>query len=370
MIDILVILLLVALLFMALLWPINWLARLFQAERSGYGPVAVAIGASLVIGLLIQIFLSTVVDWPIILAANLVIDAAIFTLLLGVSITAGAIITLVENLLGAVLMVIAIIALSAMGVGGTLVTDGIMLMNSDDVQKSSIESYADAVCDCDRDKACLHDRFAELVFMASQADDQSPGSEAHRQTLRARLCVNSGSREQNQSDPENDPDNSTPAPVASNGNETGSGAATAATPPPPTLTLPAATAQAPQSTPTAAPIPPPTTPDPAVAPVPTATPPTASTTPANPAAPPISIAQPRRARWTYTEVPLTNIDSYINKQVRISRKDNGRIVSGTLSRSKRGNAIALEQQRYGGVFVMYIPKAQIRTVEIRTLTAR
>lgn len=374
--DILVILLLVALLFMTLLWPINRLARLFQAERSGYGPVAVAIGSSLVIGLLIQIFLSTLVDWPIILAANFVIDAAIFTLLLGTSITAGIIITVIENLLGSVLMVVSIIALSAMGVGGVLITDSMMLISGGgDVQKSGIESYANAVCDCGQDETCLHDRFAELVFMTSQAEDQGPGSEAQKQTLRARLCVNSGSRKRRQADSKAYVTDIVPPSTISNEAEHNTNAV-AALRPPPTLTLPAATLppQQASTTPVGAAVAPPTTPPaPVVTAVPAATPVAPATTPA-PAPitgpPPISIAQPRRARWTYTKAPLANIDNYVNKPVRIARKDNGRIVSGTLSRSNRSNAIALEQQRYGGVFVMYIPKAQIRTLEIRTLTAR
>jgi len=371
MIEILVLLLLLALLFMALLWPINWLARLLQAERSGYGPVAVAIGASLVIGLLIQIFLSTLVDWPIILAANFVIDAAIFTFLLGTSITAGLVITVIENLLGTLLLAIAIVALSAMGLGGVIISDSMMLMSGETAQKSSIESYADAVCDCRKDKTCLHDRFAELVFMASQAENQGPGSEAQKQTLRARLCVNSGSRERKPSTPEADIAPLRPATAESATPAAPEAAPQPARQPAQTLTLPAATTQPP-----ATPVVPPAAPAPAPAPLPVpatsaAAPAAKPARPASPSGPPpISITQPRRSRWTFTEAPLANINSYINKQVRVTRKDNGRIVSGILNRSKRSNAIALEQQRYGGVFVMYIPKAQIRTLEIRTLTPR
>ena len=360
MIDILVILLLVALLFMALLWPIRWLARLFQAERSSYGPVAVAIGTSLVFGLLLQIFLSTLVDWPITLAANFVIDVAIFTFLLGTSIIGGAIITVIENLLGSLLLVITILLLDTMGVGGVIVTDSMLMINGEPPKKSSIASYADAVCGCRRDKACLHDRFAELVFMASQAQDQGLGSEAQKQTLRARLCVNSGSRERKTSD-------------------SGTAIADTAPPAPATTDSPAAPPATPKATsrPTLNLTDPATHPAPLLSQDPSRRFPSAPVAMPNPkppapaAAPPrISTPQPRRARWTFAEAALSNINSYIDKSVRITRRDNGRVISGILSRSKRSNAIALEQQRYGGVFVMYIPKAQIKKLEIRTLTPR
>jgi len=345
--DILVLLLLVTLLFLALLWPVRWLARLLGAERSGYGPVAVAVGSSLVIGLLIQIFLSTEIDWPFILAANFVIDVALFTFLLGISIPSGLFIAVFENLFGAGLLTAAIFGLHSMGLGGSIIADGMMLLSGDNKQKSSIESYADAVCDCRRDKGCLRDRFAELVFMASQAEDQSPGSDAHQQTLRARLCVTSGSRERSQTAAGDG------KPPTARSNNT------------PLLTLPSAKIAPPQAD---------TNSVTAVAPTAPATPPitapAAAPAPAPVQTPALNTQQRRRARWTYTEAPLANSGSYINKQVRITRKDNGRIVSGILTPSKRGSAIALEQNRYGGVFVMYIPKSQIRRLEIRTLTPR
>jgi len=325
MFEILLILFLALLVFGGVLWPVRKLAEVWHAERTGYGPAAVAIGATIVAGLLTQIFLAQMFAPLVLVIVSLAVDAWIFSFLLGLSLLRGLLLTIIINILATLLVVLLFLLLYGLGLGGRLVSDGMSVFSDGEQQYNSIEAYADGVCDCGSDKACLQERYAEIIFMVAREMERNPESDAEDQLERAQRCVNianrGGSRPTNQRDaaPKTAPAFSVDAV--------------------PTATTPSATTAA--------------TLAPAVAKV----------------TPPITrITRAHKARWYFEKVPMASADQYLNRRVRVTRADNGKVIQGRLMPSKRSSSISLEQQRYGGVFVMHIPKSQIRSLEIRNIS--
>ena len=152
--EILLILLLTLLLFAAVLWSVKKLADLWEAERTGYGQAAVAIGASIIISLLLPLFLSTVFSPLVLTIAGLAIDAWIFSFLLGLSLLRGLGVTIITNIIAIVLIVLAALLLSTLGMGGRMLTDSMEMFADEQQQRDSLKAYADAVCYCGRDETC------------------------------------------------------------------------------------------------------------------------------------------------------------------------------------------------------------------------
>lgn len=369
--TILLILFLALLLFGGMLWPTRKLAELWHAERSGYGPAAVAVGATIVIGLLMQVYLAQMFAPLVLFIVGLALDTWIFSFLLGLSLLRGLLLTIIIDIVAAVLVVLLFLLLSVLGLGlglnigldEFLGSDGISMFPDGEQQynstSSNTEANADSVCACGSDKACLQERYADFIIVVAQEMERDPESNAKDQLARAQHCVNSAnhgdSTTQWNTTSETDPAFTGVEPPSglhvhrghwhTETSETGQ-----------TFTV---TVDDGSTTPNSK----------ADTIIPSATT-TASLTPAETrVAPPItSITRPHKARWYFEQVPLASVDQYLQRQIRVTRADNGKLIQGRLIPSKRNSSIALEQRRYGGVFVMHIPKSQIRSLEIRNIS--
>lgn len=316
--EILLLLFLLIVIFLSILWPVKKAAQWWGAERSGYGSAAIALAVSMLAMLLPQIILQQYLSPLVLLGINLIITAGIFASILGTDFVRGLGITVVSNLIGLSVLAAIVLMVSSLDSGHNLIPADLNPFVDHEQQAADIEQAANRVCDCKADRNCQQKRFAELtILIAQQGEDANLGNGDY-QMGRARGCVNYYRRQ---------------APVS--GTEPPSETA-----PKPQSTDPSSSATIEQST--------------------------EQSTGQRRIQPPITIINsPHKARWSYLRVDVSDADSYLYETVRVTRRDNGKVIEGRLSPTKRSNVLAVRQRRYSGTIIMEIPKNKVRKLELR-----
>ena len=321
--EILLLLFIFAVLFLSILWPVKKAAQWWGAERNGYGSAAIALAVSMLAMLLPQIILQQYLSPLILLGLNLLITAGIFASILGTDFVRGLGITVVSNLIGLIVLAAIVLVVSNLDIGRNLIPAGFDPFVDHEQQAADIEQAANRVCDCSADRSCQQKRFAELtILIAQQGEDPVLGTGDY-QMERARACVNYYRRQE-----------------AGNSQEPG------AETPPPTSTAPLPEQAAKDVTPAAHEAPAPRQQRRIQSPI-------------------AIINTPHKNRWSYRPIDMADTEAYLYETVRVTRRDNGKVIEGKLTPAKRKGTLALRQRRYSGIFTMEIPKAKIRKLELR-----
>jgi len=354
MIQILLTIFLVTLVFLITLWAVKKSAQWLKAERTGYGSAAIALAVTMLASLLPQLILGQYLSPIILFILSLAITAAIYAVILGTDFLRGLGITLISNILALILVVIIFVLVGILGAGGGMMLGLSSLIPTEfnplidrEQQAANIKQAADRVCDCGSDRACQQEHFAELTILIAQQGEDAALGNGDYEMQRARACVNYYKQQSADPDaeptpglpPEQQPQSGDPAQGPRNINIHISGSFSSSQ----------------------------HANDPVQNPGHTAVPRTSDDHKSQQRiqSPITIINTPHTNRWTYRQIGVAEAGNHLYETVRVTRRDNGTVIEGKLTQAKRSDTLALRQRRYSGIFIMEIPKAKIRKLELR-----